>query len=145
MDTTSPARVLGPWAGSSRSSTGYCMSREAVGTTPAGGPSPEPHIAASVGAPEPVVTGCRAHEVRPQAPQFTAAVDQAWGTIRVRGHLDRVGAEMLYDALVGLQRCGHRHITVQLRPAATVDADARRLLIDLAQQLATGGLELELR
>jgi hypothetical protein len=72
-------------------------------------------------------------------------VDQAWGTIRVRGHLDRIGAEMLSDALVALQRCGHRRITVQLRPQATVDDDARRLLTDLARQLETDGLELQVQ
>jgi len=83
--------------------------------------------------------------VRPQSPQSTFSVDQAWGTIRVRGHVDRVGAEMLQAALVALQRCGHRHIVVQLRPPATIDDEARGLLSDLAERLASSGMLLELR
>jgi hypothetical protein len=72
-------------------------------------------------------------------------VDQARGTIRVRGHLDRIGAEMLCDTAVALQRCGHRHITVQFRPPATTDAAARRLLADAVQRLAADGVRLEVR
>jgi hypothetical protein len=78
-----------------------------------------------------------------QAPLFTAAVDQAWGTIRVRGHVDRVGAELLRDALLGLQRCGHQQVTVRLGPSATLDSAARELLDTLTQRLAAEGLRLE--
>ena len=79
----------------------------------------------------------------PQAPVFTASVDQARGAIRTRGHLDLVGAELLCGTVVALQRCGHRHITVLIRPPATVDADAGRLLADLADRLAADGVRLE--
>jgi hypothetical protein len=117
------------------------MSHEAAETAPGGGVAPE----FPVTAPKSAATGWEPPEVHPQAPLFTAAVDQAWGTVRVRGHLDRAGVEMLDDILVGLQRSGHRHVTVQLRRPATVDAEARRLLADLAEQLATDGLQLDVQ
>jgi|SRR4051812_40672656 hypothetical protein len=119
------------------------MTREAAGTSPAGGSVPGSPMAIPDGEPEPAVTGARVPEVRPQSPQFTAAVDQVGGTIRVRGHLDRIGAEMLLDALVALQRCGHRHVTVQFRPHGTVDTEGQRLLTDLARRLGADGLRLE--
>ena len=83
--------------------------------------------------------------MRAQAPMFTAAVDHAAATVRVRGHVDRVGAELLCDAVVGLQRSGHRHVTVQLRPPATLDAEGRRVLADLAARLAEDGVQLDVR
>ncbi|MGK5114438.1 MULTISPECIES: hypothetical protein [unclassified Geodermatophilus] len=79
----------------------------------------------------------------PQAPIFTASVDQTRGAIRTRGHLDRVGAELLCGTVLALERCGHRHITVLIRPPATVDPDAARLLADLADRLAADGVRLE--
>jgi hypothetical protein len=82
--------------------------------------------------------------LHPQAPVFTASVDQGRGAIRTRGHLDLVGAELLCGTVVALQRCGHRHVTVLIRPPATADADARRLLADLADRLAADGVRLEL-
>ncbi|MFW3171488.1 hypothetical protein [Geodermatophilus sp. CPCC 206100] len=84
-------------------------------------------------------------EVRPQAPLFTASVDQRTGAIRTRGHLDLVGAELLRSSVVALRRCGHRSITVHVQPPATADAPARALLADLADRLAAEGVLLEVR
>ena len=83
--------------------------------------------------------------MRAQAPSFTAAVDQATATVRVRGHVDRLGAELMCDAVVGLQRSGHRHVAVQLLPPATLDAEARRVLADLAARLAEDDVQLDVR
>jgi hypothetical protein len=83
--------------------------------------------------------------VRAQSPLFTASVDQRTGVIRTRGHLDLVGAELLQGSVVALQRCGHRSVTVHVQPGGTVDAEARAVLGDLADRLATEGLVLEVR
>ncbi|MGY1831154.1 hypothetical protein ACI8AA_12130 [Geodermatophilus sp. SYSU D01180] len=69
-------------------------------------------------------------------------MDGARGTIAVRGHLDRVGADLLSGSVVALQRLGRRRIDVQLRSGATVDAAARRTLTALAQQLSAEGVRL---
>jgi hypothetical protein len=117
------------------------MSREAAETPSASSRVPR---TAPPTAPPPAA-GSPAPALPPQAPSFTASVDQAWATVRVRGHVDRVGAELLCDAVVGLQRCGHRHVTVQLRSRATLDAEGRRVLNDLAARLAEDGLQLDVR
>jgi hypothetical protein len=85
------------------------------------------------------------YAARPQSPLFTASVDQRTGVIRTRGHLDRVGAELLQGSVVALQRCGHRSVTVHVQPAGTVDAEARALLDDLADRLAAEGVTLAIR
>ncbi|RBY76789.1 hypothetical protein DQ238_16080 [Geodermatophilus sp. TF02-6] len=81
-------------------------------------------------------------DTRPQAPSFTATLDQVHGVVRTRGHLDALAADLLSGSIVALQRQGHRELTVQLRPLATIDADARRLLTDLAGRLAVDGVRL---
>ena len=97
------------------------------------------------GPPEPADAGSERPEVFPRAPLFTAGVDQLRGSIRVRGHLDRIGAQLLCDSLVALHGWGHQHLTVRLHPAATADAEARAVLTDLAARLATDGVQLDLR
>ncbi|MGY1710147.1 hypothetical protein ACI8AC_11625 [Geodermatophilus sp. SYSU D00758] len=89
--------------------------------------------------------GDRFADVRPQSPGFTATLDQGSGAIRVRGHLDAVTADLLRGGVVALQRLGHRQVTVRLMPAATVDAEASRLLAGLAERLAAEGVRLEVR
>jgi hypothetical protein len=121
------------------------MSREAAATPPDSGSGSWHPGTAPPSTPRPPSTGTGFAEVHAQAPSFTAAVDQEWATVRVRGHVDRVGAELLCDAVVGLQRCGHRRVTVQLRPSATLDAEARGVLTELAARLAEDGLQLDVR
>jgi hypothetical protein len=86
-------------------------------------------------------TSASSHDGAPPAapPTFTAAVDRARGTIRVRGHLDRIGAEALLGTVGALRRLGHRHVTIALVPQASTDADADVLLGGLTRRVAAGG------
>ena len=72
----------------------------------------------------------------------TLRPDPARGTVRVRGHLDRVGAELLRNNLAVLQDLGHQQITVQIAPSATADPQARDVLAGLAARLAAEGVRL---
>jgi hypothetical protein len=78
----------------------------------------------------------------PQAPSFTASLDQRHGVVRARGHLDVVAADLLRGSIVALQRRGHQQVTVRLEPPATADDDARELLSALAGTLAAEGVRL---
>ena len=82
--------------------------------------------------------------VQPQPPLFTARTDPTAGVIHARGHLDRVGAEVLCRVATALQQLGHREITVRLG-ASTTDADAYTRLAAHARRLQTGGVCLFLR
>jgi hypothetical protein len=93
----------------------------------------------------PTALGDRSSDVRAQSPSFTATVDRASGTIRVRGHLDGTAVDLLSGSVVALQRLGHLHVVVRLMPAATVDAGARRLLAGLADRLRADGVRVEVR
>jgi len=79
---------------------------------------------------------------RPLSPTFTATVDQSSGAIRARGHVDGPAADLLGGTIVALQRQGHRHIVVRMRPMATADAEARELLAALTERLAADGTRL---
>ncbi|SFK97762.1 hypothetical protein [Geodermatophilus ruber] len=81
--------------------------------------------------------------IRPRAPLFTASIDEARAAVRVRGHLDRIGADMLCRSVEGLRSRGHRRLTVELRPPATVDPEAWELLAGLADRLAADGVRLD--
>ena len=104
------------------------MSQDAVETTAPHGPA--------------TVVGRGTGEPPPQAPSFTASLDQRQGVIRARGHLDVLSADLLCGSIVALQRQGHRQVTVRLQPLATVDDDARQLLAGLADTLAIDGVRL---
>ncbi len=78
----------------------------------------------------------------PQAPSFTASLDQHRGVVRARGHLDVLAADLLCGSIVALQRRGHRQVTVHLRPLATADDAARELLACLGEKLAAEGVRL---
>ena len=91
----------------------------------------------------PGVTGGRGSvDSSPQAPSFTASLDQRTGVVRARGHLDVLAADLLCGSIVALQRRGHRQVTVRLQPLATADDDARELLARLADTLAADGVRL---
>jgi hypothetical protein len=79
------------------------------------------------------------------SPAFTAGVDRARSTIRVRGHLDRVGAELVGGMVEELHRDGHRHVVVALVPPATADDGAGEVLGDLTRRLAADGGRLTVR
>jgi len=77
-----------------------------------------------------------------QSPLSTARVDQAQGVIWIRGHLDRVGVDLLWGSVLALHREGHRWIEVRLRPGATMDTDAGTSFSDLARRLSADGVQL---
>lgn len=86
--------------------------------------------------------GSDRHPNGPRPPSFTAGLDRRLGVVRVRGHLDALAAELLRASVVALRECGHRVITVRLRPLATADAAALEVLAGLADSLAPGGVRL---
>jgi hypothetical protein len=72
-------------------------------------------------------------------PTFTCRVDRGHGTVRVRGHLDRVAAEALLGTVGALRRLGHRDVTLELAPGTTTDADADAVLAGVTRRVAAGG------
>ena len=104
------------------------MSQDAAETTALHGPG--------------TAVGRESGQPLPQAPSFTASLDQRRGVVRARGHLDVLAADLLCGSIVALQRQGHRQVTVRLQPLATVDDGARQLLAGLADTLATDGVRL---
>ena len=104
------------------------MSQDAAETTALHGPG--------------TVVGREPGELQPQAPSFTASLDQRRGVVRARGHLDVLAADLLCGSIVALQRRGHRQVTVHLQPLATADDAARELLARLADELASEGVRL---
>jgi hypothetical protein len=81
--------------------------------------------------------------IRPHPPLFTARTDPTAGVISTRGHLDRLGAEVLCRTVSALRQLGHRRIIVRLG-TATVTEDAHALLTDLARRLGGDGVGLVL-
>ena len=104
------------------------MSQDAAPTTAPDGPG--------------AAVGRGAVDPSPQAPSFTASLDQRQGVIRARGHLDVLSADLLCGSIVALQHRGHRQVTVHLRPLATADVAARELLDRLVGTLAAQGVRL---
>ncbi len=67
----------------------------------------------------------------------TARIDRTTGTVSIRGHLDRVGAEALCRVVTALGQLGHRQVVVQLGCSTATD-DALALLAHLARRLPAG-------
>jgi hypothetical protein len=57
------------------------------------------------------------------APLFTARIDHARATIRARGRLDHITADLLRGTVETLQRDGHRDITLDLAQLTEPDRD----------------------
>jgi len=72
---------------------------------------------------------------------FTAWIGAPGGAVRIRGHLDRLGAEALCRTVSALRQPGRRQIVLQLG-SATADDDALAVLGDLASSLRTEGVLL---
>ena len=68
--------------------------------------------------------------------------DPVRGTVRVRGHLERLGAELLVAQLGLLLRGGHRELTVQLAPTASADPEVLAELSELAACWGADGVRL---
>ena len=75
----------------------------------------------------------------------TETIDEAASAIRVRGRVDRLGADLLRGTIEQLGRRGHRHITVTVRSADDVDACARAVLAEVADDLARSDGRLPIR
>jgi anti-anti-sigma regulatory factor len=88
------------------------------------------------------LTDRRPVDAPPQAPSFTASLDQRHGVVRTRGHLDALAVDLLRGSIVALQRQGHQQVTVRLEPLTTADDAAREALARLADTLAAEGVRL---
>jgi hypothetical protein len=77
----------------------------------------------------------------PQAPLLVLRADPARGIVRLRGCLDRVGAELLTDRLLELRRLGHRDVAVQI-PSEGANPEVQALLAEVAGRLTAEGLRL---
>jgi hypothetical protein len=67
---------------------------------------------------------------------YLETVDEASSTIRVRGRVGRLGADLLRGTVEELSRRGHRDITVTVEDAQEVDSSARGVLLEMATVLA---------
>ena len=67
---------------------------------------------------------------------YLETVDEASSTIRVRGRVDRLGADLLRGTVEELSRRGHRDITVTVEDPEGVDGSAQEVLLELAADLA---------
>ncbi len=72
-------------------------------------------------------------------------IDEAESAIRVRGRVDRLGADLLRGTIEELHRRGHRDITVTMDDEVDVDACARTVLAEVAAQLASRHGRLTIR
>jgi hypothetical protein len=77
----------------------------------------------------------------PLSPLLVVLPDARTGTLRVRGHLDRIGADLLSGSAEALCRLGHRHIHVRLEPP-TADREELALLTGLVERFADSGIRI---
>jgi hypothetical protein len=80
-------------------------------------------------------------EAYPLSPVLVVRPDARTGTLRVHGHLDRVGADLLVGSAETLCRQGHRHIHLRLDPP-TADRDQLALLTGLVERFAGCGVRI---
>jgi hypothetical protein len=80
-------------------------------------------------------------EADPLSPVLVVRPDARTGTLLVRGHLDRVGADLLAGSAETLCRQGHRHIHLRLDPP-TADPDELALLTGLVERFAGCGVRI---
>lgn len=66
---------------------------------------------------------------------YRETIDEANSAIRVRGHVDRVGVDLLRGTIEELVRRGHRQITVTVEHPDNVDTYARVVLAEVAERL----------
>ena len=75
------------------------------------------------------------------SPLLVVQPDARTGTLRVRGRLDRVGADLVAGSVEALSRQGHRHLHLRLQPP-TADPEVLALLTDLVERFAACGIRI---
>jgi hypothetical protein len=68
---------------------------------------------------------------------YSETIDDETSTIRVRGHVDRLGVDLLRATIEELDRRGHAHITVTIERSSGVDTCAQVVLAEAAAHLAS--------
>lgn len=94
------------------------------------------------------VAGARwAVPVTPRPPLFTARIDRDRATIRARGRLDSVTADLLRGTVESLQRDGHAAITLDLDEvtAAVPGQDGADVLTAMVEELSAVGTRIVVR
>ena len=86
-----------------------------------------------------------APDTDPRSWTCSETVDEESAVIRVRGRVDRLGADLLRGTIENLVRRGHDDITVAIGASALVDPVARAVLAAVAGRLASrhGRLHIE--
>jgi hypothetical protein len=86
-----------------------------------------------------------APDTDPHSWTCSETVDEESAVIRVRGRVDRLGADLLRGTIENLVRRGHEDITVAIGASARVDPIARAVLAAVAGRLASrnGRLRIE--
>lgn len=79
----------------------------------------------------------------PLPPLLVVRPDARAGMLRVRGRLDRFGADLLVGSAEALGRQGHRHIHVRVEPP-TADPEALALLSGVVERFAGSGIRIVL-
>jgi hypothetical protein len=80
-------------------------------------------------------------DAAPLSPLLVVHPDVAAGSLRVRGRLDRVGADLVAGSAETLFRRGHRHIHLRLEPP-TADPEELALLAGLVVRFAGCGVRI---
>jgi anti-anti-sigma regulatory factor len=78
---------------------------------------------------------------------FTARIDRERATIRARGRLDAVSADLLRGTVESLRRDGHAAITLDLDgiTAAVPGQDGADVLTDMVEELTAVGTRIVVR
>ena len=76
---------------------------------------------------------------------LTETVDATLGVIRARGHLTRLGGDLLSGTADSLFGLGHNRVTLDLRELSTTDPAGLAVLEDLRFRVAVRGDDLVLR
>ena len=77
--------------------------------------------------------------------QLSETVDRGIGLIRARGHLTRLGADLLSATADSLFGTGHTRVTLDLRELRAADDAGLAVLQELRTRVAVTGGELVLR
>ena len=75
------------------------------------------------------------------SPLLVVRPDARTGTLRVRGHLDRVGADLVSGSAEALVAQGHRHLHLRLEPP-TADPEELALLTGLVERFSDSGVRI---
>jgi len=76
---------------------------------------------------------------------FTGRLDVDRATIRARGRVDHISADLVRRAIETLQLRGHRHITIDVAGLTETEGAVGDLLAGMVAELSPAGIQLVVR